>query len=342
MNIVFMGTPDFAAGILAAVLDAGYPVTAVVTQPDRPKGRKREPVPCPVKELAESRGIPALTPTRVRRPEEIEKIRELSPDLILVAAFGQILPKELLDIPKYGCLNVHASLLPAYRGAAPIQHAILDGCTETGVSIMLMDEGLDTGAILAKKSIPIAPDETGGSLFDKLASLGSELLLETLPKVGTGELIPVPQPKESTTAYAAMLKKEDGRIDWTEDAALIERKVRAFSPWPGAYTTLGGKNFRIWSAGVLEEENVNAADFSQPESSALQTNEANPSEGKEPEDAEGKVLPGALSQLSDGTLAVRTGKGLLTLLEVQMEGKRRMTTEEFLRGYRIKETRFGI
>ena len=321
-----MGTPDFAAGILAAVLDAGYPVAAVVTQPDRPKGRKKEPVPCPVKELAASRGIPALTPTRVRRPEEIKKIRELSPDLILVAAFGQILPKELLELPKFGCLNVHASLLPAYRGAAPIQHAILDGCEETGVSIMQMDEGLDTGAVLAKRSIPIAPDETGGSLFDKLAALGADLLLETLPKVGTGELVPEPQPKESTTAYAAMLKKEDGRIDWTEDAKTIERKVRAFAPWPGAYTSLKGKNLRIWSAKVLEETR-------EKEPALL------PGEAKNLKDR--VSLPGTLLTLPDGSLAVKTGDGLLVPTEVQMEGKRRMSTAEFLRGSRAAAARLG-
>ena len=338
MKIVFMGTPDFASGILAAILDAGYPVAAAVTQPDRPKGRKKEPVPCPVKELAMSKGIPVLTPTRVRRPEEIERIRELAPDLIVVAAFGQILPKELLEIPPYGCLNVHASLLPAYRGASPIQHAILDGCEETGVSIMQMDEGLDTGAVLAKKSIPIAPDETGGSLFDKLAVLGAELLLETLPKVGTGELVPEPQPAESTTAYAAMLKKEDGRIDWTEDAKTIERKVRAFAPWPGAYTSLEGKNLRIWSARVLEEADENYPCSPETDICDAKSAKSSLSEGE----AEQILLPGGLLELPDGSLAVKTGDGLLIPTEVQMEGKRRMTTAEFLRGRRVKATFFGF
>ncbi len=354
MRIVFMGTPDFAAGILAAVLDAGYPVAAVVTQPDRPKGRRREPVPCPVKELATSRGIPALTPERVRRPEEIEKIRALAPDLILVAAFGQILPKELLDIPQYGCLNVHASLLPAYRGAAPIQHAILDGCKETGVSIMQMDEGLDTGAVLAQRSIPIDPEDTGGTLFDKLMSLGAELLMDTLPKVGTGELVPVPQPKESATPYAAMLKKEDGRIDWTETAEVIERKVRAFSPWPGAYTTLDGKNLRIWTANVVFKEPVILSEAKNLEDGLPEKTDEDSPTGKEPvilseaKNFEGRFpqevnpQPGTLTRLPDGTLAVQTGKGLLLPLEVQLEGKRRMTIQEFLRGYRMKEAVLGI
>ena len=312
MKIVFMGTPDFAAGILAAVLDAGYEVAAAVTQPDRPKGRKKEPVPCPVKELAVMRGIPVLTPERVRRPEEVAKIRELAPDVILVAAFGQILPKELLEIPRFGCLNVHASLLPAYRGAAPIQHAILDGMTETGVTIMQMDEGLDTGAILTQKVIPIAKDETGGSLFDKLAALGAELLVESLPKVFAGELVPVPQPKESTTAYAAMLKKEDGHIDWTESASVIERKIRAFSPWPGAYTSLAGKNLRIWQAEVSEEAPIVS------------------------------LLPGEILPHPEGLLTVGTGDGCLILKEIQMEGKRRMSTAEFLRGHKIGRDAFDI
>lgn len=315
MRIVFMGTPDFAAGILKAVLDAGYEVVGAVTQPDRPKGRKREPVPCPVKELALSRGIEVQTPVRVRRPEELAKIRALAPDLILVAAFGQILPKELLELPRFGCLNVHASLLPAYRGAAPIQHAILDGCEKTGVSIMQMDEGLDTGDILAVREIPIEPDETGGSLFDKLAALGAELLLETLPKVGTGELLPVPQPKESTTAYASMLKKEDGRINWHEAADAIARKVRAFSPWPGAYTEIDGKNLRIWKAEAVLEAAFDET-FRQ-------------------------MKPACFRVLPEGRLLVRAGEGYLLVLELQLEGKRQMKTEDFLRGYRVRKMWLG-
>ena len=217
-----MGTPDFAAGILKAILDNGYTVTGVVTQPDRPKGRKKELCPCPVKELAVSRGLRVFQPRRVRNEEAVAEIADMKPDLIVVAAFGQILPKELLELPPLGCVNVHASLLPAYRGAAPIQQAIIDGCEKTGVTIMQMDVGLDTGDIISVRECPISPEETGGSLFDKLAVIGAELLVDTLPDIESGKAVRVPQPEENVS-YVKMFKKEDGRIDWTESAELIER-----------------------------------------------------------------------------------------------------------------------
>ncbi len=306
MNVVFMGTPDFAAGILQALLDASYTVTGVVTQPDRPSGRKRELKPGPVKEIALQHDIPVFQPTKIREAEAVETVRAMNPDLIVVAAFGQIISKELLDLPKYGCINVHASLLPAYRGAAPIQHAILDGCDSTGVSIMRMNEGLDTGDIISVREIPVSENETGGSLFDKLAVLGAELLLDTIPSIVDGSAVYTPQPAESTTAYASMMKKEMGHIDWSEDAETIMRKIRAFSPWPSAYTMLDKKALKIWSA------HIEKADLT----------------GEEP----GKIL-----RQDNRGFYIATGKGILCPDEVQMAGKKKMTAAEFLRGYVIRD-----
>ena len=305
MNIVFMGTPDFAAGILKAILDSGYTVTGVVTQPDRPKGRKKELCPCPVKELAVSHGLRVFQPRRVRNEEAVAEIADMKPDLIVVAAFGQILPKELLELPPLGCVNVHASLLPAYRGAAPIQQAIIDGCEKTGVTIMQMDVGLDTGDIISVRECPISPEETGGSLFDKLAVIGAELLVDTLPDIESGKAVRVPQPEEGVS-YVKMFKKEDGRIDWTESAESICRKVRGFDPWPSAFTTLDGKNFRIFKAHV---ENMGA---------------------------EGEA--GTILTDREGHMLIQTGSGYVCPDEVQIEGKKRMKTSDFLRGYVIKNS----
>ena len=221
MKVVFMGTPDFSVGTLEALVEAGYEITGVVTQPDKPKGRGKQMMPTPVKEAAEKHGLPVYQPRRVRDAEAIEEIRKMEPDVIVVVAFGQIITKEILEMPKYGCINVHASLLPAYRGAAPIQWAVMNGDPVSGVTIMKMDEGIDTGEMLSKVEIPLASDETGGSLFDKLSAAGAKLLVETLPKIEKGEITPEKQPKESTTAYARMIKKEDGRIDWTKSAIEI-------------------------------------------------------------------------------------------------------------------------
>lgn len=305
MDIVFMGTPDFAAGILKAILDSGYTVTGVVTQPDRPKGRKKELCPCPVKELAVSHGLRVFQPRRVRNEEAVAEIADMKPDLIVVAAFGQILPKELLELPPLGCVNVHASLLPAYRGAAPIQQSIIDGCEKTGVTIMQMDVGLDTGDIISVRECPIAPDETGGSLFDKLAVIGAELLVDTLPDIESGKAVRVPQPKEGVS-YVKMFKKEDGRIDWTESAESICRKVRGFDPWPSAFTTLDGKNFRIFKAHA---ENMGA-----------------------------KGEAGTILTDREGRMLIQAGSGYVCPDEVQIEGKKRMKTSDFLRGYVIKNS----
>ncbi len=304
MNIVFMGTPDFAAGILKAILDKGYTVTGVVTQPDRPKGRKKELCPCPVKELAMSCGLRVFQPARVRNNKEaVAEIADMQPDLIVVAAFGQILPKEILTLPPLGCVNVHASLLPAYRGAAPIQQAIIDGCDKTGVTIMQMDEGLDTGDIISVRECEITPEETGGSLFDKLAVIGAELLTDTLPDIESGKAVRTPQPTENVS-YVKMFRKEDGRIDWTESAEAICRKVRGYYPWPSAFTTLDGKNFRIFKAHAEEPEKSGTA--------------------------------GSILESAPGSLRIQAGTGIVCPDEVQIEGKKRMKISDFLRGYVIK------
>lgn len=309
MNIVFMGTPDFASGMLKALCDAGFSVSGAVTQPDKPKGRKKEPVAGPVKEEAMKRGIPVIQPKKVRDPEAVEAVRAMDPDMIVVAAFGQIIPKAILDMPKYGCINVHASLLPAYRGASPIQHAILDGLKTSGVTIMRMNEGLDTGDIIAAKEISLSHDETCGSLFDKLADLGAKLLLETIPLIEAGKVTYTPQPEESTTPYASMIRKEDGRIDWTRPAEEIERQIRAMNPWPSAFTVLDGRLLKIWKAQVVRAEDT-ASD---------------PSET-------GKIVR------QDGHgIYITTGCGILVAEEVQIAGKKRMKTADFLRGYVIRD-----
>ncbi len=301
MRIVYMGTPDIAAIILKRLLEEPYEIVLTVTQPDRPKGRGKELAKSPVKALSEEHGIPVFQPERLRNPEAVAVIREAKPDMIVVAAFGQILPKEILDMPKYGCINVHASLLPAYRGAAPIQWAVLDGQKESGVTIMYMNEGLDTGDILLQKRVSLSPEETGGSLYDTLSVMGAELLTEAIPKIVDGTLTAVPQ-GEMTTAYAKQLTKEMGRLDFTRPAEELERYIRGLNPWPGTYTQLDGKTFKIWRAEV-----VTLADSS--------------------------LEIGTVTDITKKSFTFVTGKGGLRVLELQPEGKRRMTTEEFLRGY---------
>ena len=312
MKTVFMGTPDFAAEILKTMLDAGQSVCAVFTQPDRPKGRSGKPQRTPVRELAESFGIPVYTPAKIRTEENVEILRALAPDVIVVAAFGQILPASILNLPRFGCINVHASLLPAYRGAAPIQWAVIDGAKESGVTTMRMDEGLDTGDMIMKTVVPIAEDETGGSLFDKLAAAGGPLLLETLKALEEGTAVFEKQPRESTTHYASMLTRSSGEIDWSLGAAALERRVRGLSPWPGSFTHLDGKTLKIWGCAPAAEDLPFAGS------------------GQE-------GLPGTVYTDGRGRLAVQTGEGLLEILELQLEGKRRMQAGEFLRGYRLKE-----
>ena len=302
MRIIFMGTPDFATGTLQALYDAGHEIVLAVTQPDKPAGRGKNLQSPPVKVLARELGIPVYQPEKVRDPEALDTLRTQKADIMVVVAFGQILPKEVLEMTPYGCINVHASLLPAWRGAAPIQWSILAGDKVTGVTTMQMDEGLDTGDMLLQKEIAIEPDETGGSLFDKLAQDGAALCVETLAQLEAGTVKPVPQGK-TTTPYAKMLDKKMGRIDWSKPAAEIERLIRGLSPWPGAYTFRGDKMLKIKKAAL----------------------------GSTPKEKK-KISPGGIAA-EKGRLFVRTGgKGWIEITELQPAGKRSMTADEYLRG----------
>jgi len=301
MRIVFMGTPDFAAEALEAIIAAGYEVAAVVTQPDRQKGRGKAIAMSPVKECALRHGIDVLQPMRLRQPEAIEELNAYPADLFIVAAFGQILPKEVLDMPRLGCINIHASLLPAYRGAAPIQWAILDGLKETGVTIMKMDVGLDTGDILMSEKITIADDDTGESLFNRLSRLGAEAIVKAIPLIEQGKLKPVKQ-DDSKSSYAKMLTKEMGEIDWNKDAVILERYVRGLNSWPGAYTYKDGKQLKIWKADVVEGHYKD---------------------------------PGTIIEADKKGLVVACKYGALRITELQLEGKKRMETSAFLLGYKM-------
>jgi methionyl-tRNA formyltransferase len=294
-SIVFMGTPDFAVPALRALMQH-HDVIGVVTQPDRPAGRKRAPQPSPVKKIALGAGIPVFQPEKLRREEAQAELRQWQPDVYVVAAFGQILPQDVLDIPPHGSINIHASLLPRWRGAAPIQAAIRAGDTETGITIMQMDAGLDTGPILAQRSIEIATGETSQTLHNKLAQLGGELLIETLPAYLTGEIQPQPQPEDGIT-YAPQIKKEEGRIDWTESAVAIERQVRALTPWPGVFT--------FWEDAQLKIHHA--------------------------ETSSGSIQPGFVIQRDD-QVAIGTGDGLLYPVAVQLAGKKALDIEDFVRG----------
>lgn len=300
MRVIFMGTPEFSVGTLDALVKAGHDVCLAVTQPDKPRGRGKEMQFPPVKEAALRYGIPVFQPRRVRNPECVEKLEKYHADVIVVIAFGQILPKEILELTPYGCINVHASLLPKYRGAAPIQWAIINGEKVTGVTTMQMDEGLDTGDMIMKTEIPIAPDETGESLHDKLAEAGAALCVETLAAVQNGTAVFEKQ-GESTTAYAKMLTKELGNIDWNKSAAAIERLIRGLNSWPSAYTHWNGKTMKIWRASAEDGTGTDAA-------------------------------PGTVVLVEKNVFAVQTGEGLLKVYEVQMPGKKRMETGAFLRG----------
>lgn len=304
MKVIFMGTPDFSVGTLEALVEAGHEVVLAVTQPDKPKGRGKEMQFTPVKEAALRHDIPVFQPKKVRDPECMEELRKYHADIMVVIAFGQILPQEILDMTPYGCVNVHASLLPKYRGAAPIQWSIIDGEEVTGVTTMQMDAGLDTGDMLLKTEIKIEADETGGSLHDKLAEAGATLCVETLKALEEKTVTPEKQ-GETPTAYAKMLDKKLGNIDWTMDAVSIERLIRGLNPWPSAYTMWNGKVMKIWRGEVLE--------------------------------ASGEQMPGTIVAVSKDSFTVQTGKGQLRILELQLQGKKRMDAVAFLRGYKLEE-----
>lgn len=306
MRIVFMGTPDFSVPALKALVEAGHQVTAVVTQPDKPKGRGKDVQMTPVKIQALEYGIPVYQPVKVKTPEFVEVLKKEAPDAIVVIAFGQILSKEILDLPKYGCVNIHASLLPKYRGAAPIQWAVIDGEKETGVTTMMMDVGLDTGDILETKVIPLDPKETSGSLFEKLSEAGGPLILSTLEKLEKGTITRTPQ-GESGTSYAKMLTKTLGDINWTMSATAIERLIRGLNPWPSAYTQWEGKTMKIWEAEV--EDVVETIDTHEP---------------------------GTITEVTKHGFKVQTGEGRLAIKSLQIPGKKRMEADAFLRGYHIE------
>lgn len=316
MRIVFMGTPDFAVGALEAILQAGHQVAAVVTQPDKPKGRGKEIQVTPVKACAMAHGIPVFQPVKVKEKEAVETLRGYNADIFVAAAFGQLLSEEILSMPEYGCVNIHASLLPKYRGAGPIQWAIINGEEKTGVTIMQMDKGLDTGDMLLKEEVVIDPKETGDSLHDKLASVGAGLIVEALAKLERGELVPEKQ-NEEDTCYAKRLQKSMGRIDWQQSAGKLDCLIRGLISWPGAYTVLRGKNLKIWEIEAVERpRNV-------PEDSAVHSDP----------DA---VLPGTVVAVTREAFYVKTGEGILKILAVQPEGKKRMPVKEFLLGYQVK------
>ncbi len=304
MRIIFMGTPDFSVPTLEALVASEHEVAAVVTQPDKPKGRGKEIHMSPVKECALKHNIPVYQPVRARDEAFVEEMRTLKPDAMVVIAFGQILPKSLLDLPKYGCVNIHASLLPKYRGAAPIQWAVINGDEETGITTMMMDVEMDTGDMLEKTVIKLNPDETGGSLFDRLSLLGGDLILSTLSKLEKGEITPQPQDHAQAT-YVKKISKSMGDIDWTMDAVSIERLVRGLNPWPSAFTRWNGKMLKIWEAKVLP-------------------------------DPETKAPCGSVIRASDEGLKIQTGNGVLCVTSLQLEGKKRMDTAAFLRGYQVE------
>lgn len=304
MKIVFMGTPDYAVGALRSIIQAGHEVTAVLTQPDKPKGRGKEMQCSPVKECAEEFGIPVFQPVKIKAPEAVEILGTFEADIFVVAAFGQILSREILEMPKYGCINIHASLLPKYRGAAPIQWAILNGEKESGVTIMQMDVGVDTGDMLFQKKVPITDGETGESLYDKIMLAGAELVVEALPLIERGEIRPEKQ-KDEESSYAKMLTKSLGQIDWEQPAVKIERLVRGLNSWPSAYTKYRGKTLKVWEAAVIHEE--------------------------------ARGMAGTVAAVDKDCILVNTGGELLALNVVQIEGKKKISVHDFLLGYPVSE-----
>ncbi|MGZ4134451.1 MAG: methionyl-tRNA formyltransferase [Tumebacillaceae bacterium] len=311
MRILFMGTPDFAVPSLELLLENGFEVVAVVTQPDRPKGRKGLLTPSPVKETALRYNIPVLQPEKVRAEEALAEIESYQPELLITAAYGQLLPKRLLEMPRLGSINVHGSLLPRWRGGAPVHHAFLAGDKETGVTIMRMVQALDAGDILTQVVVPIEEEDTMSSVYQKLAVAGSKLLIETLPQIENGTITETPQ-DEALVTYGPNIKREDEEIDWSREARSIFNQVRGLNSWPGAFTAFSHKVMKIWEASIIEEESTKAAE------------------------------PGTVLKTTDDAIIVQCGRGTLALREIQPFGKRRMHVTEFLRGVKVAPgTRLG-
>lgn len=303
MNIVFMGTPAFAVPSLEMLIAEGYTIAAVVTQPDRPQGRKKVLTPTPVKEAALRHGIPVLQPQRLRNPEAVAELAEYKPDLIVTAAYGQILPKSVLDMPALGCLNVHGSLLPAYRGGAPIQRSIINGESVTGITLMYMAEGLDTGDMIARAEVPIEDADTAGTMFEKLSQAGAELLRRELPRLVKGKVEAEPQ-DDSKATYAPNLTRDDEKIDWSRTSREIYDQIRGLVPYSGGFTLWNGEVFKVWAA-------------------------AKPDSAQKPS---GDAQPGTVLELQENGIVVKTGDGTLTLLTVQPSGKKAMDAAQFVRG----------
>lgn len=308
MRIVYMGTPEFAVKPLEAIADAGYQVAACFTQPDKPKGRSKKLVPSPVKLKAEELNIPVYQPVRIREQENVEIIRDISPDMIVVAAYGQILPESILNLPEYGCINIHASLLPKYRGAAPIEWSIINGEKETGVTTMYMAKGLDTGDMIEKLVVPIESDDTGESLHDKLSIAGAELILTTIDKIKKGIAVRIPQ-QDELSCYASMLKKEMGQLDFRKSAAELERLIRGLQPWPCAFTKINGKGVKIYGAQVVLTSGT--------EFEALE--------------------PGTIFNVTKKAFNIACGQDALCIRRLQPEGKKIMDAAAYMAGNKLME-----
>lgn len=305
MKIVFMGTPEFAVPSLDKLVREGYEVAAVITQPDKPKGRGNKLTPPPVKEYADRQGIRVLQPSKVKTADSVTLLKDIGPDLLVTVAYGQLLSKDILDIPTLGCINVHGSLLPKYRGAAPIHWAVINGEPETGVTTMYTDIGMDTGDMLLKRAVNISESMTVGELHDKLSEIGADVLIETLRELEKGTLERLPQPN-GEASYAPIIKKEVGRINWLKSSLEIHNLVRGTNPWPGSYSHYKGERIRIWKTSVINDSN------------ALKK-------------------PGTIYGVGNGGMIVATGSGYLTIDEIQFDSSKRMSVEEYVRGHRIDE-----
>lgn len=306
MRIVFMGTPDFSVPILQRLVADAYDIVAVVTQPDRPKGRKKQMASPPVKVEAQKQGIPVVQPEKIRSPEQLQEVLAYKPDLVVTAAFGQMLPKVLLEAPPYGCVNVHASLLSKYRGGAPIHHAIINGEPKTGITVMYMAKKMDAGDILTQTEVPIAEDDNVGTLHDKLSAAGATLLSDTLPKLIAGKIRPIPQQEEEAT-FAPNIKREEEKIDWTASGKAIYNRIRGLNPWPGAYTLNKGQVLKIWQAQILH-------------------------------DTDEEAPPGTVTAIDDDAFAVQSGNDTaIRVLELQPAGKKRMPSTQYLKGAHLKK-----
>lgn len=312
MRVIFMGTPDFAVSTLKSLLQSKHDVVLVVTQPDKPRGRGKQVSYSPVKEVALEHNIEVFQPQRIKSEESVEYLRKYNADVMVVVAFGQILSKEILDMPKYGCINVHGSLLPKYRGAAPIQWAVLNGDEISGVTTMKMDEGLDTGDIILKKELVLAKDETAGSLFERMMALGAEACMETLDQLAEGSATFTAQNHNEATK-TRLISKEMGKIDFDRSAEEIERLVRGMNPWPSAFTSINGKTLKVWKCAVASIEEL-----------------------EDCEESLRSAENGQIVLVTKQNVYVKTAEGIIRLDEVQLEGKRRMICEEFLRGYQIE------